>query len=123
LESNPSHKCEQCDKEFPSKNSLNNHISSKHKLPRHISCPLGGKCIKKFATPSALLNHLESGCCRSGMTRTKMTELVFAHDPNRYITSIDAASMLVQESARYLPYILPCIFLNTETKYIIQVKF
>ncbi|RAL67795.1 hypothetical protein DID88_008522 [Monilinia fructigena] len=61
---------------------------------RNIPCPTGGKCNKKFAMPSALLNHLESGCCRSGMTRVKMHLLVFAHDPNRYITSVEAVKSI-----------------------------
>jgi len=46
------------------------------------------------------------------MTRAKMMELVFAHDPNRYITSTDAACTPVQEPARYLLY----IFFHTKTK-------
>ncbi|KAH6680914.1 hypothetical protein B0J14DRAFT_579637 [Halenospora varia] len=100
LDSNLSQKCEVCNEEFPSKKTLRKHLPSKHKAPRHIPCPVSGKCSKKFATPSALLNHLESGCCRSGMTRAKMAELVFAHDLNHYITSIDAACTPVQESAR-----------------------
>jgi Zinc finger, C2H2 type len=101
------HKCEACDEIFRNKKSLRRHMSSKHKPPRHIPCPVGGKCSKKFATPPALLNHLESGRCSSGMTRAKMNELVFAHDPNRYITSIEAAmatSAPVQESVKYNPY-------------------
>ncbi|KAH8674375.1 hypothetical protein BGZ60DRAFT_483840 [Tricladium varicosporioides] len=98
LDSNLSHRCETCNMGFPSQKMRRKHISSKHKPARHISCPVGGTCSKKFATPSALLNHLESGCCSSGMTRAKMTELVFAHDPNRYITSIDATCTPAQES-------------------------
>jgi len=91
-----------------------------HRPPRHIHCPTGGKCNKKFATPSALLNHLESGCCSSGMTRAKIHHLVLAHDSNRYITSVEAVeairsaehtsasqishlSDLVESSSEYLP--------------------
>lgn len=75
--------------------------NEKRKPSRHIPCPAGGKCSKKFATPSALLNHLESGCCRSGMTRATMAELVIANDTNRYITSTDTAYSPAQESTRY----------------------
>ncbi|CZR61834.1 uncharacterized protein PAC_11731 [Phialocephala subalpina] len=83
------HKCKECDETFHGKKQLKKHMSS-HR-PRHIHCPMGGKCNKKFATPSALLNHLESGCCSSGVTRAKIHQLVFAHDSNRYITSVEAA--------------------------------
>jgi hypothetical protein len=97
------HKCKDCDESFRVKRQLKEHISSSHR-PRHIQCPTGGKCKKKFATPSALLNHLESGCCSSGMTRAKIHQLVFAHDSNRYITSVEAAEPICSSehaSARY----------------------
>ncbi|KAF8847347.1 hypothetical protein BDZ45DRAFT_755004 [Acephala macrosclerotiorum] len=81
------HKCKECDETFHGKKQLKKHMSI-HR-PRHIHCPTGGKCNKKFATPSALLNHLESGHCGSGMTRAKIHQLVFAHDSNRYITSAE----------------------------------
>ncbi|PQE04350.1 zinc finger protein [Rutstroemia sp. NJR-2017a BBW] len=90
-------KCKHCDETFHHKKQLRKHVSSTHK---HIRCPVGKKC-KKFATPSALLSHLESGRCSSGLTRTKMHELVFAHDSNRYITSIEAADTI--HSANNIP--------------------
>lgn len=90
LNATPLHKCQTCKEMFPSKQSLKKHRLSKHKPRRHIKCPVGVLCIKLFASPSALLSHLESGGCKGGMTRAKMTELVFAHDPNHYITSPDA---------------------------------
>jgi uncharacterized Zn-finger protein len=61
------HKCNECDETFHRKKQLKGHMSS-HRPPRNIPCPTGGKCNKKFAIPSALLNHLESGCCSSGIT-------------------------------------------------------
>ncbi|KAB8297613.1 hypothetical protein EYC80_001421 [Monilinia laxa] len=81
---------------------------------RNIPCPTGGKCNKKFAMPSALLNHLESGCCRSGMTRAKIHLLVFAHDPNRYITSVEAVKSIrsskhisVNQTSQFLDLVEP----------------
>ncbi|PQE24715.1 zinc finger protein [Rutstroemia sp. NJR-2017a WRK4] len=91
------HKCVECDQAFQQKRQLKKHVSSNH---NHIQCPVGKKC-KKFATPSALLSHLESGRCSSGLTRTKMHELVFAHDSNRYITSVEAADTI--HSANNIP--------------------
>ncbi|KAH9222194.1 hypothetical protein DL95DRAFT_326446 [Leptodontidium sp. 2 PMI_412] len=87
------HKCNECDETFHGKKQLKRHMSS-HRSPRNIPCPTGGKCNKKFAMPSALLNHLESGCWSSGMTRAKMHQLAFAHDPNRYITSAEAVKSI-----------------------------
>jgi hypothetical protein len=97
------HKCNECDETFHRKKQLKGHMSS-HRPPRNIPCPTGGKCNKKFAIPSALLNHLESGCCSSGMTRAKMHQLAFAHDLNRYITSVEAVKSIRSSehiSARY----------------------
>jgi uncharacterized Zn-finger protein len=91
------HMCNECDESFHHKKQLREHMSS-HRPPRNIPCPTGGTCNKKFAIPSALLNHLESGCCSSGMTRAKMHQLLFAHDPNHYITSAEASEHI---SARY----------------------
>ena len=99
-----SHKCMKCSEEFLGRKGLKKHMISKHKPQRNISCPVGAECTKKFASPSALLNHLESGNCRSGMTRNKMAELVFTHDTNRYITNTDAASKFaLGELSRYYP--------------------
>jgi hypothetical protein len=95
------HKCKECDETFRLKKQLKEHAST-HRTPRHIDCPTGGKCNKKFATPSALLNHLESGCCSSGMTRAKMHQLIVVHDPNRYITSVEAVELIrSSEHAEY----------------------
>ncbi|TGO07892.1 hypothetical protein BTUL_0239g00020 [Botrytis tulipae] len=87
---NDPHNCNKCDETFQDKKQLRKHMSSHRDIP----CPTGGKCNKMFAMPSALLNHLESGCCRSGMTRAKMHLLVSAHDPNRYITSVEAVKSI-----------------------------
>lgn len=96
------YKCKESEETFHGKKQLKEHMPI-HR-PRHICCPTGGKCNKKFATPSALLNHLESGCCRSGMTRAKIHQLVFDHDLNRYITSVEAATPVLSAehgSTRY----------------------
>ncbi|KAH7386391.1 hypothetical protein BKA64DRAFT_142527 [Cadophora sp. MPI-SDFR-AT-0126] len=87
------YKCNKCHEAFNHKKQLKGHKPS-HEPPRCIPCPAGEECHKKFAMPSALLNHLESGCCSSGMTRAKMHQLVFAHDRNRYITSVEAVESI-----------------------------
>lgn len=100
------HKCKICKDTFDSKNALKKHNRSKHPV-RQIRCPVGENCIKKFKTPSALMNHLESGSCSSGLTRSRIQQLVATHDPERYITSSEALNILEttevmsQASARY----------------------
>jgi hypothetical protein len=57
-----------------------------------------------FITPSGMLDHIESGRCRSGMTRAKLHGLVLAHDQSHHITDmgvIDVANSIEQESSRY----------------------
>ncbi|KAI9766490.1 MAG: hypothetical protein M1839_004894 [Geoglossum umbratile] len=66
--------------------------------PRNIPCPTGGKCQKKFAMLSAVVNHLESGRCPSGMTRVELNKLIMTHDKNRYITHEVATSAATWES-------------------------
>ncbi|KAF7894702.1 uncharacterized protein EAF01_010152 [Botrytis porri] len=79
------HKCNKYNETFHLKKQLGKYISSHCTIP----CPTNGKYNKKFTMPSALLNYLESGCCRSGMTRAKMHLLISIYNPNRYITSIE----------------------------------
>lgn len=73
------HKCGKCNDSFATKKALKKHKRT-HKAPRIIPCPTGALCSKKFPTPSALLNHLESGRCPSGMTRARLNGMVIAHD-------------------------------------------
>ncbi|KAI9767688.1 MAG: hypothetical protein M1840_005560 [Geoglossum simile] len=79
----------------------------KPKRPRNIPCPTGGKCLKKFAILSAVANHLESGRCRSGMTRAKLNRLIITHDKNRYITLEVATSAATWEPLSTDPLGLP----------------
>ncbi|KAI9766759.1 MAG: hypothetical protein M1839_004776 [Geoglossum umbratile] len=72
--------------------------SRKKRKCRNIPCPASGKCHKKFAQLSAVLDHLESGRCPSGMTRTELNKLVIAHDKDRYITHGVASPAPILES-------------------------
>lgn len=87
------YKCSKCQKGFQNENSLKAHAQSVHKPPRIIPCPMGAKCHKKFATPSALFDHLESAGCKSKMNRQKLNELIIFHDKNHHITDKDAVSL------------------------------
>ena len=85
-EVNLTYKCSKCEKKFATKGDRKKHRAT-HKPPRTIPCPVGSQCTKKFATPSALINHLESGRCRAGMTRGTLNELVRRYDPEGYIVN------------------------------------
>jgi hypothetical protein len=68
------------------------------KPKKYISCLASSLCAKRFASPSALLHHLESGRCRSAMTRDKLNNLVITHDQNRYITVERTTNPLLVQS-------------------------
>lgn len=76
--------CEKCKKHFVDAAAYKQHkASSKHKAPKFaIKCP----CKKDFTLVSALVQHLESGGCRSGVTRKKLNATIYRYDADRRIT-------------------------------------
>ena len=81
-------KCEKCSKTFTSRHALYSHLSSvRHHPLSNIKCLAGTKCEKRFNCPSGQLQHLESGKCRSGMTKTKLFGAIATKDTGRIITS------------------------------------
>jgi len=88
--------CAACKRTFVNLNAFRQHKSSlKHKPLSEIKCPLSKECTGTFTSPSALLFHLESGGCKSGMTRHKLNAIVYQHDNDRYITSTTHASKVI----------------------------
>jgi hypothetical protein len=80
--------CDECQKPFSSSSALRQHHQSvKHKPLSALTCPMSKECKKKFTSPSALLNHLESGNCKSGMTRDTINQIVASHDSDNIIYS------------------------------------
>ncbi|KAL2867513.1 uncharacterized protein BJX67DRAFT_371867 [Aspergillus lucknowensis] len=79
--------CDKCDRGFSSQAALRQHQRSLfHRPLSNLEC-IDSKCQKRFNSPSALLHHLESGTCRSGMNREKLNGIIHVHDTNRVITS------------------------------------
>jgi hypothetical protein len=75
--------CTKCKKKFSCPQSLQQHCASlKHRPLSRLKCPIGSNCKGTFFSPSALLHHLESGSCSSGMHRGKVYELVESCDLN-----------------------------------------
>ncbi|EKG09479.1 Zinc finger C2H2-type protein [Macrophomina phaseolina MS6] len=93
------HKCAKCDEKFATKKALKAH-KRVHKPPRIIPCPTGDSCQKKFATPSALLNHLESGKCPSGLTRARLNAMVISNDTEGHIVDHAAIEDVAAPSSR-----------------------
>ena len=59
----------------------------KHHPLSYLRCVASDKCKRRFASPSALLHHLESGTCCSGVNRQTINKLVQDNDLERIISS------------------------------------
>ncbi|KAF2198994.1 hypothetical protein GQ43DRAFT_421233 [Delitschia confertaspora ATCC 74209] len=80
--------CKDCEKTFSNREALLQHRQSvKHKPLSDLKCPLGKGCSGRFMTPSALLQHLESGNCHSGMDRHEIFRMVQSCDADHVIHS------------------------------------
>ena len=91
-----SYPCAQCGREFGNERTLRQHqASGVHKPLSDIPCldvnGSQGPCKRRFASPSALLHHLESGTCSSGWTREKLNDAVEANDVGHIISDAQAA--------------------------------
>jgi hypothetical protein len=80
--------CTECQRTFESSQALQQHCESvKHKPLSSLSCPIGQGCRGIYTSPSALLHHLESGKCKSGMNRDEISRIVQASDHDNIIHS------------------------------------
>ncbi|MCJ1381157.1 hypothetical protein MMC17_004266 [Xylographa soralifera] len=78
--------CQQCDKTFTDEIALRQHLSSVvHHPLSNICCPGDKSCKKRFTSPSAAVHHLESGACRSGITRKSLNALIQSNDVDQLI--------------------------------------
>ena len=79
--------CDLCDRSFSSTTSLQQHKASPiHKPLASLEC-VEPSCKTTFNCPSALIQHLESGKCCSGLNRQKLNSMVHKNDTERVITS------------------------------------
>jgi hypothetical protein len=73
--------CKKCKRKFPCSQSLQQHCASlKHEPLSRLECPIGTNCKGPFPSPSALLHHLESGRCSSGMHGGEIYQIVESCD-------------------------------------------
>lgn len=79
--------CSKCKRSFKSKDALNQHLASLiHKPLSDIKCVASMQCKGRFSAPSAMIQHLESGACCSGLNRKKLNLLVQSNDVDRVIS-------------------------------------
>lgn len=91
------HGCYICQRTFAEKSDLKQHLrSAKHRPLSDIACVASDKCKRRFASPSALLNHLESGACCSGVDRHTVNNLVRDNDPGRIISNGPVAQSFLE---------------------------
>ncbi|KAF8204120.1 hypothetical protein BJ912DRAFT_941995 [Pholiota molesta] len=88
------HYCAPCDRLFNSENNLRAHLNSSVHRPKDVTCPFG--CGGKFVSRAALVLHLESGSCTSGIDRNAVNRYVRQYDTNNVIT--DPARLLTSGS-------------------------
>lgn len=96
-------RCQKCSREFKDPNALEQHMNSViHRPFGDIGCIAGVSCGRRFSSPSALILHLESGACSSGMNRAALNEIIIAHDGDRVITRSGASlhNMLAEVNKR-----------------------
>lgn len=86
-------KCKKCERIFKNRGALRQHLTSvRHNPLSDIKCVADAECKKQFNCPSAQLQHLETGRCVSGMTKTKLNAAIAANNTGRIITSEGATS-------------------------------
>ncbi|KAF9055761.1 hypothetical protein BJ165DRAFT_1428551 [Panaeolus papilionaceus] len=79
------HFCAPCNRHFNSASNLQSHLNSSVHRPKDVACPFRG-CDMAFVSRPALVLHLESGNCSSGMNRSTVNTYVRRYDTNNIIT-------------------------------------
>ena len=91
------HGCFICQRRFRKQTDLDQHLTSlKHHPLSDLPCIASDKCKRRFFSPSALLHHLESGTCRSGIDRHAINNLVRDNDVERLISSGPVGQSLLE---------------------------
>lgn len=82
------YECDECRRQFLNQAALDKHRASLvHHPLSDLKCFASSECRQRFNSPSALIQHLESGNCKSGLTRRSLNRLVQRNDTDRLISS------------------------------------
>ncbi|RSH93444.1 hypothetical protein EHS25_007800 [Saitozyma podzolica] len=73
--------CKPCDRFFNSGHNLEAHRNSSIHKTKDFKCPF---CPRMAVSSSAMIAHLESGTCRSGITRAMIDDWAFNHHTGMY---------------------------------------
>ncbi|KAL7414137.1 hypothetical protein BDY24DRAFT_387736 [Mrakia frigida] len=77
--------CVPCKKLFPTTANIDAHLNSSIHVQKTFKCP-GRGCTRYHVSHSAVILHLESGSCPSGITRHLIDRYVSQNDTNSIIT-------------------------------------
>jgi len=98
VSANSDFKCNKCQKTFINDNALRQHRASVvHHPIGSIACVGNERCQKRFTSPSAMILHLESGACLSGINRHTLNEVIRSNDAQNVISDGNA-----HESSNFL---------------------
>ncbi|KAF8462315.1 hypothetical protein BDZ91DRAFT_765282 [Kalaharituber pfeilii] len=79
----PSYLCRQCNRYFWTNAALNAHRANSPAHTRKTQC-IGAGCSRHFGSWSAMIQHWESGACRSGITRSLVDNIVSIDGTNLF---------------------------------------
>ncbi|KZO94067.1 hypothetical protein CALVIDRAFT_484868 [Calocera viscosa TUFC12733] len=126
--------CKPCKRVFATEQNLDAHLRSRIHLPATFKCPML-QCQQYFISPAAVVLHLESGKCASGVTRTIIDRYIVQHDRNNVITNPSrlitgpVGSRQLQPTATYIATErswngngYECYFCHKEFKYLAQLN-
>ncbi|KAK6540837.1 hypothetical protein TWF694_008224 [Orbilia ellipsospora] len=87
--------CPDCKKDFPTKGRRRKHIcTARHRC-------INPKCLKTFKMLASMVDHLESGACKSGYDRNTINKIICERDTKGLITVPGARKELEDYLARY----------------------
>jgi hypothetical protein len=69
-------------RQFQNANNLRQHMRSVTHTSKNVACVMHGQCSAGFVSMSAMVSHLESGGCPSGLTRGDIDIMVMDADVN-----------------------------------------
>ncbi|KAH8736377.1 hypothetical protein BGZ61DRAFT_94103 [Ilyonectria robusta] len=79
------HYCAECQREFQSRNNLQQHMNSARHRSTNIKCPF---CSRECGTATGLTHHLERGACPNApLDRDKLYRVIRERDPSGVISN------------------------------------
>ncbi|EGX48257.1 hypothetical protein AOL_s00080g382 [Orbilia oligospora ATCC 24927] len=91
--------CPDCNRDFVSKKARKNHL-----CPNRYPC-ISENCLRTFRKLTGLTDHLESGACKGGHTREKISRIICERDKKGLVT-VPGAQMLLEGHYGRVPEVL-----------------